>query len=118
MSFIDLLLDEYRRWRDSEFKSRDDELVQMGAMGALANVVANSGQVSAEPVEVTEWAPQGYSLPDDLAEAFEAFKLAIKRHATSGWIQIRREEVVGALMWLRKHADEQSAAREVNDGKD
>lgn len=36
-------------------------------------------------------------LPDDLAEAFDAFKLAILRHKLAGWKEIGREEVLGAL---------------------
>lgn len=40
-------------------------------------------------------------LPDDLADAFEAFKLAILRHKTEDWRQISREDVLAALDALK-----------------
>jgi hypothetical protein len=45
--------------------------------------------------------PQLAELPDDLAEAFESFKLAIVRHRLAGWQAIAPGEVVTALEWLR-----------------
>jgi hypothetical protein len=41
-------------------------------------------------------------LPDDLAEAFEAFKLAILRHKLDGWDQIPREAVLATLDALQQ----------------
>lgn len=41
-------------------------------------------------------------LPDDLADAFEAYKLAILRHKTDDWKQISREEVLGSLDALKE----------------
>jgi len=43
-------------------------------------------------------------LPDDLADAFEAFKLAILRHKTDDWRQISREDVLAALDALKELA--------------
>lgn len=43
-------------------------------------------------------------LPDDLSEAFDAFKLAILRHKTEGWEQISRDEVLGSLDALKELA--------------
>lgn len=43
-------------------------------------------------------------LPDDLAEAFEAFKLAILRHKADDWRQISREDVLAALDALKELA--------------
>jgi hypothetical protein len=43
-------------------------------------------------------------LPDDLAEAFESFKLAILRHKTDDWQQISREDVLAALDALKELA--------------
>jgi len=40
-------------------------------------------------------------LPADLAEAFEAFKLAILRHKTEKWIQISADEVLASLQALQ-----------------
>ncbi|MBP90906.1 MAG: hypothetical protein CMJ64_30045 [Planctomycetaceae bacterium] len=43
-------------------------------------------------------------LPDDLADAFEAFKLAILRHKTEGWDQISRDDVLASLDALKELA--------------
>jgi hypothetical protein len=43
-------------------------------------------------------------LPDDLAEAFEHFKLAILSHKLTGWEQVSRDDVLHALDSLRKLA--------------
>ena len=43
-------------------------------------------------------------LPEDLAEAFESFKLAILRHKTEGWEQISRDEVLASLDALKELA--------------
>jgi len=43
-------------------------------------------------------------LPDDLAEAFEHFKLAILSHKLTGWDQVSRDDVLNALDSLRKLA--------------
>ncbi|MFW6170936.1 MAG: hypothetical protein ACODAD_10640 [Planctomycetota bacterium] len=42
------------------------------------------------------------TLPDDLAEAFEAFKLAILNHKMNQWNEISREDVLASLEALRK----------------
>jgi hypothetical protein len=41
-------------------------------------------------------------LPDDLAEAFEEFKLAILRHKTEGWTQISADDVLASLEALKQ----------------
>lgn len=43
-------------------------------------------------------------LPDDLADAFEALKLAILRHKAEGWRQISLDDVLGALESLKELA--------------
>lgn len=43
-------------------------------------------------------------LPADLAEAFDAFKLAILRHKTEGWLQIRCEDILASLDALKELA--------------
>ncbi len=43
-------------------------------------------------------------LPDDLAEAFEAFKLAILRHKADDWQQISRDDVLASLDALKELA--------------
>ena len=41
-------------------------------------------------------------LPEDLAEAFEGFKLAILRHKTEDWRQISRDDVLASLDALKE----------------
>jgi len=48
-------------------------------------------------------------LPDDLAEAFEAFKLAILRHKADDWRQIPRDDVLASLDALKELATAPSA---------
>ena len=43
-------------------------------------------------------------LPDDLAEAFDMFKLAILRHKTTGWEEISRDDVLASLDALKSLA--------------
>jgi len=52
-----------------------------------------------EPVRPFENLPP---LPDDLNEAFEAFKLAILNHKLSGWQEIARDDVLAALDALKQ----------------
>ena len=40
----------------------------------------------------------------DLAEAFEAYKLAILRHKLAGWLEISRDDVLGTLDALKQLA--------------
>jgi hypothetical protein len=40
-------------------------------------------------------------LPEDLAEAFESFKLAVLRHKTDGWQQISCDDVLASLDALK-----------------
>lgn len=44
------------------------------------------------------------SLPDDIAEAFDAFKLAILSHKTDGWQQIALDDLLGTLVSLKELA--------------
>jgi hypothetical protein len=41
-------------------------------------------------------------LPEDIAEAFEQFKLVILRHKTDGWQQISREDMLASLNALKE----------------
>jgi len=43
-------------------------------------------------------------LPDDLAEAFDSFKLAILRHKSEGWQQISRDDILASLDALKELA--------------
>ena len=42
------------------------------------------------------------ALPDDVVEAFEAFKLAIVRHKSDGWRQVSRDEMLATLDGLKE----------------
>lgn len=44
------------------------------------------------------------SLPDDLAEAFEQFKLAILGHKSQGWKEVSRDDVLATLEALKELA--------------
>lgn len=73
---------------------------------------ANAQEPSAEVAEATAEEPVALvrpfqnlaELPDDLADAFEAFKLAILRHKAAGWQQISLDDVMGALESLKELA--------------
>jgi hypothetical protein len=58
----------------------------------------------AETVEFVRPFENLAELPDDLSEAFEAFKLAILRHKADDWQQISREDVLAALDSLKELA--------------
>lgn len=49
-------------------------------------------------------------LPDDLSEAFEAFKLAILRHKSDDWSQVSRDDVLASLDALKELALAPSAS--------
>jgi hypothetical protein len=55
-------------------------------------------RIQAPPVQPFANLP---SLPDDLSEAFESFKLAILRHKTAGWQEVARKDVLHALDALK-----------------
>ena len=60
------------------------------------------------PTETPHVAPRPFAhlaeMPDDLGEAFEAFKLAIIRHKFAGWQAIGRDDLVAAIDALRELA--------------
>ena len=62
----------------------------------------------APPVEQRTAKPAPFAhlaeLPEDLAEAFESFKLAIVRHRLGGWREVGCDDVLAALEALRKLA--------------
>jgi hypothetical protein len=73
-----------------------------GASGAPWEEASPSQPASlAEPVRPFEHLGK---LPDDLAEAFESFKLAILAHKLTGWTAISCGEVLAALDALKQLA--------------
>ena len=67
-----------------------------GETGRSAN-----GAAVAEPVRPFANLP---SLPDDVGEAFEAFKLCVLRHKLSGWQEISRDDLLASLDALKELA--------------
>jgi hypothetical protein len=63
---------------------------------------ADSGRRRSVPL-VRPFAELG-ELPADLAEAFEAFKLAVLRHKGEGWSEISRDDVLATLDALKELA--------------
>ena len=58
----------------------------------------------APPVEYVQPFANLAELPDDLAEAFESYKLAILRHKAEKWERISRADVLGSLDALKQLA--------------
>lgn len=61
------------------------------------------GPARQTPPEVRPFANLA-ELPEDLSEAFEAFKLAILRHKLADWAEVPRDDVLAALDSLRQLA--------------
>lgn len=80
----------------------DDEPDEMQAEAPFDESAAQAEQPQpAEPVRPFENLPP---LPEDLAEAFEAFKLAIVNHRVSGWQETSCQTVLDALDALKQLA--------------
>jgi len=72
-----------------------------------AGARARSGEAAEaadEPVPLVRPFENLAELPADLADAFEAFKLAILRHKAEGWREISLDDVTGALASLKELA--------------
>ena len=78
----------------------DREPNELGGNAALDDS-ASSGQAAPAPFRPFENLAK---LPDDLADAFEAFKLAIINHRLSGWCEISCGDVLAALDALKQLA--------------
>lgn len=66
-----------------------------------ANEVAGEGEYSRPPVELVQPFAALPALPDDLAEAFDSFKLALLRHKTDGWKQVSCDDALRAIEALK-----------------
>lgn len=62
---------------------------------------AGENEYSPPPVELIQPFAALPELPDDLAEAFETFKLALLRHKTEGWSQLSCDDALRAIEALR-----------------
>ena len=85
----------------------DDPADHSGSNGSAAGVPFDAdpslyaSQETAEPVRPFAHLAE---LPDDLAGAFESFKLAILRHKLGGWNEIPRDDVLATLESLKQLA--------------
>lgn len=111
---FDVRLDEappQRADRDSpaDGEPRSEETLPTDAASALQEVL-DAAEGSSERETETEPAPLVrpfaalQDLPDDLSEAFDAFKLAILRHKTTGWQSVPCEVVLNSLDALKELA--------------
>lgn len=75
----------------------DSDAVAQARSGEAAELVE-------EPVSLVRPFENLADLPDDLADAFEALKLAILRHKADGWRQISLDDVTVALDSLKELA--------------
>jgi hypothetical protein len=64
---------------------------------------------AAAPVDLVRPFENLPELPDDLADAFEAFKLALLHHKTDGWRQIALSDVIRTLEALKTLAEAPSS---------
>lgn len=72
--------------------------------GGTRTGLEDAGRAAEETVPLVRPFANLAELPDDLADAFEAFKLAILRHKAEGWRQISLDDVLGALESLKELA--------------
>jgi hypothetical protein len=79
-----------------------DEDRARGARGGKEDAAIYAGGREEESIEFVRPFENLAELPDDLAEAFESFKLAILRHKADDWRQVSREDVLAALDALKE----------------
>jgi hypothetical protein len=87
------------RMEGPDFGDEDDDAYDPAAQGFGDD--ADQPESSAPPVR--PFAGIG-ELPDDVVEAFEAYKLAILRHKRENWSEISREEMLATLDSLKELA--------------
>lgn len=75
---------------------------EQGAQARESSGVAEGevGDVSSPPSLIKPFAEIG-NLPDDVLDAFEAFKLAVIRHRAAGWEEISQEDMISCLESLK-----------------
>jgi len=78
----------------------EEEATTSDAAGRVSSEDAATGS----PVTAVRPFEDLGELPEDVSEAFEAFKLAILRHKADGWRQITLEEMLGSLDALKELA--------------
>lgn len=83
------------------FDVAGDDAERDGAAGEPLNSVANSARELAEPVRPFANLP---SLPADVNDAFDAYKLCILRHKLAGWTEISCDDLLASLDSLKELA--------------
>ena len=58
-------------------------------------------EIDADPASLIKPFAEIGQLPEDVLEAFDAFKLAVLNHKSAGWKEIKLEEMVGCLESLK-----------------
>ena len=82
----------------------EDAASASGQEAAQAGASIYADEDTRETIEFVRPFENLGELPDDLAEAFDAFKLAILRHKQEGWEQISRDDVLASLDALKELA--------------
>ena len=72
-----------------------------GASRAVSPSEAGDREYSPPPIELVQPFAELPALPDDLAEAFESFKLALLRHKTDGWQLVSQSDALKAIDSLK-----------------
>jgi len=90
---------ERKRRDQADDDDSDDENPRPSHGNELAGDAV--GSAAAEPVRPFAHLPK---LPDDVSEAFEAFKLSILRHKLSGWEEISLDDMLATLDALKELA--------------
>jgi hypothetical protein len=86
----------------------DDEETATSSHGTVSD-----GENDREVVQHVRPFENLQELPPDLADAFDAFKLAILRHKAEGWLQIRCDDVLASLDALKELALAPSADQSI-----
>jgi hypothetical protein len=79
----------------------DDGDYSVGSNSEADDEVESSNEPAREPIRPFAELP---SLPSDVADAFESFKLAILRHRLTGWQEISLDDMLGTLDALKELA--------------
>ena len=86
---------------DAETTTSDEPALSQAAADKWEDDSSPDDDQSAEPVRPFE---NLATMPSDLGEAFESFKLAILHHRLSGWQEVSCEDVLAALSALKQLA--------------
>ena len=79
----------------------DDEEATGKSRSVSPGESAAEREYSPPPIELVQPFAELPPLPDDLAEAFETFKLALLRHKTDNWQQVSRNDVLQVIESLK-----------------